>query len=408
MSVIPKLPGAIARGVLASCFLFGVAFAARTTATKDAAIHKNDAAVESKSNISAEVRTKQTATLTNEVEDQIKHTDVQLQLVKRPLSAELLEIYGLSLEEKGKRDAALTAMRLANQTSRRAILSSLWLIEAASVSGDVQSAIRYYSTTLAVNEDLQSKLIPVLVTAIIHPEVRKALQPFIASRRIWTIKFLHEAAAKSTVSDLELLISPVLDEIRGDEYRDVLSSVLDRIARDTGADAAEKFAIKIFPGLEYKTLHSLQMTEQSTDPRIGQFAWKLHPDVGIEAIISDQGEIQIDVSPFAKSMVATKNIIVPPGSSMTLRRKIIFSPNYPAASVIWKARCLKKTPQPEFWALKESDQGRGNIRLADINIPSDCEIIKFEVHAEGPESQMASQLKINSLDIILKDETHEH
>lgn len=332
-------------------------------------------------------------------------TNIHTALRRQPLDAELLSFLALQMDRRGQSSAAKVLMKASNKVSRRDALTQLWLIENASASSDVGTALRHYHAALSVHPELRATLLPVLAAATAYPEVRTALRPYLSAPSLWTDSFLKIATTTASTSDIVALLHPIPAGIKTDSNRPALAQLLKRLAMEGGDNAAIQFAGELIPGFDHSTLTSLPITMQTRDPRLGSLAW-MFPDVeGIDVSVNDSGEIQASIQPLAKGTLASRELIVTKNTSYILRQRVSFSTEASKAQLKWKGACLYRDREEAFWEQKIPPTDTATTYQMKLTIPSDCQLIRLTASASGPDGQLPNEVKLTPLMLEAADHT---
>lgn len=322
---------------------------------------------------------------------------LKVALLTRPLSPELLGIWGLHLEARRENAKAAEAMRLANRASRHGRIAALWSIEAASAANDVPATLRHYHAALATNPELGAILLPVLAKAIAFPEIREKLKPYLAQPASWSAGFLDAAATTSSPQDLTALLTPLPTSLRAEAYEAVLGRILARIAAENGGQSVDRFAAALIPGFKPGTLRQLEVSVDTLDPRLGSLAWVFPENDGLAVETEDSGSMVVTAQPLARGVAAVRDLVVTPGGRYVFSQRIELGLDLGEVRASWTATCVGKGQAASFWE-KQIPAGRSSADQSTLlEIPGDCSSVRFTLAVEGPDGQSPGSLVVREL-----------
>lgn len=324
-------------------------------------------------------------------------TSIRVALTARPLESNLLSVLGLAYEAAGNTQQAYSMMQLAARASRRNVVSGLYLIEAASASGDVRKTLRHYNTVLSTQPELYPTLLPILVSAINLREVRTALRPYLDAGVRWSPNFIAAAAKDSNVSDLQSLLLPLPEELSREEYAEPLALALYRVAIQGKKGEAIQFAGSIIPGFTGEELSSLGISAKTLDKRFGSLAWTFPSVEGIQAEPNADNSIQISAEPLARGVVAVRDLLLEAGGKYQLTHSLEYGPEPAKIDARWRAYCINAAETVSFWEQRlPSGAGQRAFR-GTLIVPQGCKVVRITLFAEGPDAQISSMLTIAGL-----------
>ncbi len=326
--------------------------------------------------------------------------DLRVALRNRPLSADLIAMQGLLLDGEGKPEQALDVMRLASRVSRRSAPANLWLIEAASASGDVPGAVAHYHAALAVHPELEKPLLPILAAGIAFPEVRAALQPYLAQPTRWTGAFLDEASKQAAPADLAALLDPLPKALLAEDYRARLGAILHRLAVEQGEQAAAGMAQQIIPGFASATLSKLGLSAETRDERLGALAWSLKGNERIAVDLGADQVLEVTAQPLSRGQVAARDLLVEGGRSYVLAQRVALGSDAGRVGLRWSAACVSKQGVTPFWD-QQVPVSREAVRYRSVvEVPSVCTVARFALHVAGPDGQLPATVSVGELDLM--------
>lgn len=317
----------------------------------------------------------------------------------RPLSGDLLATQGLLLDASGQPQQALEAMRLASRISRRTAPANLWLIEAASASGDVPGAVAHYHAALAVHPELEKPLLPILAAGIAFPEVRAALRPYLAQPARWTGALLDEASKQAAPADLAALLSPLPKALLEEGYQARLAAILHRLAVEQGGEAAARLAAQIIPGFAPETLRKLSLSAETRDARLGALAWNLKGNERIAVDVRGDQVLEVTAQPLSRGQVAVRDLLVDGGLRYNLTQRVAMGSDAGKVGLRWSAACVSRGGAQVFWDQQVPVSGEPVRYRSGFSVPSGCTAVRLALHVVGPDGQLPASLSIGELDL---------
>lgn len=311
---------------------------------------------------------------------------VRSAIAKRPLARVLLRALGTKAEAEGNAARTDAAMNLSDHVSRRDSLTQLWLIERSVAKDDMQSAVAHYHAALSVNPDLGSVLFPILTKAIGFPEVRKAIEPYIARRAPWAIGMLNNAITNGDPQNVALLILPVGGHARGDAYDAINGRLITRLAETGNLDLAHRLAQAVFTKVDPKGLSLLAVSDATTDKQLGALAWMFSEDGRILASANGAGGFDLDVDPLINGVAASRILAVTGGRTYDFNF-MARSGSDVAAELTWVGFCL--SPKSKTLVLNQKLAWPREARRQQFEIvaPKDCSGLQLILTSRGPEGQ---------------------
>jgi hypothetical protein len=97
---------------------------------------------------------------------------------------------GLRATARGESAAADRLMGYAEATSRRDVLTQLWMIERKVARSDVKGALTHYATVLRVAPAMGSTLYPVLTGALTDPDLSRSIAEMVSAEDNWRDGFM--------------------------------------------------------------------------------------------------------------------------------------------------------------------------------------------------------------------------
>ena len=324
---------------------------------------------------------------------------VRASLVSRPLNASLLSFYGLRAASVGKSGLANALMASADTVSRRDAFSQLWMIEQKSGADDVRGAVRHYNALLSVHPAMQATLLPVLVSAVAYPEVRTAIRPYLGLETWWgwSAAFLDLASQRAEVGQYRDLVQPIAPRLSGDQYGASNARIIYRMLQSGLAGDAWKLFSLVAPDVDAAAFRTFAPNVANLDPKWLPLSWTLGQSDDISASVDGDGTIDVTVAPTARGMIASRDVSVVPSSTYLLGHRSINEPGSPRASLRWSIYCSAQSgPQLIVDRFVPAAANSKLVQLS-VEVPENCNLVRFELSALGPEGQLSSVAKVTDL-----------
>lgn len=208
--------------------------------------------------------------------------EAQRVLLHDPLNAVAARTAGLAAGLAGDGKAARALIAYAQMLSRRDLGAQVALIEFAVTDSDIPSALRHYDIALRGSDEADQLLMPLLVGAARDPQVARSLQPILASRPPWTLRFVYGMLQARPWSQtfLPLLLSTHLS-LRVPQEQDFLRRAVQGLV-DEGSigKAARVYTVATGSSLEA----GVRNGDLRHDDRLPPFDWQLVDEPGFTAV----------------------------------------------------------------------------------------------------------------------------
>jgi hypothetical protein len=318
-------------------------------------------------------------------------------LVRRPLNASLLSFYGLRDASIGKMGQANTLMASADAVSRRDAFSQLWMIEQKSSAGDVKGAVAHYNALFSVHPAMQGTFLPVLVSAVAYPEVRAAVRPYLNPETNWSAPFLDMASQRAEVDQYRDLVAPIASRLGGDGYTVSNARIIYRMLQSGLAGDSWKLFSLVAPNVDVAAFRTFAPVGANLDPKWQPLSWTLGQSDDISASVSDDGVIDVTAAPTARGMIASRDVPVISSSIYLLGHRSMYEPGSPRASLRWSVSCVASIgPQLIVDRFVPTTKNSKLVQLS-VKVPENCNLVRVELSALGPEGQLGSMLQITDL-----------
>jgi hypothetical protein len=318
-------------------------------------------------------------------------------LVHHPLNPSLLAFYGLRAASIGQSGLASALMASADSVSRRDAFSQLWMIEQKSSADDVKGAVAHYNALLSVYPAMQATFLPVLVSAVAYPEVRAAIRPYLNPETSWSAPFLDIASQRAEVGQYWDLVQPLASRLRGDGYAASNARIIYRMLQSGSAGDAWKLFSLVAPNVDTGAFRDFAPGGANLDPKWQPLSWALGQSDDISASVDGDGTIDVTVAPTARGMIASRDVAVISSSTYVLGHRSLYEPGSPSASLRWSVYCLTQNgPQPIVDRYVPATANSKLVQLS-VEVPENCNLVRVELSALGPEGQLSSMVMITDL-----------
>lgn len=342
-------------------------------------------------------RVKEAGAYASEPEDAV---DAVLSLIDTPLSRSSLRIIGMDAAQRGEADVAHSAMILSHRLSRRDPWAEIWLLEQAAREENFEGILTHFDAALAVNPELAPALNPILIEATAFPEVRLTLKKYLRANASWTPGYLVAASEDAELDDLADLVLPVSHHLRDDPFIPAISTIVYRLAGDGRWDEAMRLADATWNDFDAAEFAKFAPRSASSDPRLGKLAWSLGSEQGISSTLTEDGGIDVSLSPLARGTIANRDIRIPGPGTYTLTQRVEFGRNGGDARIRWLADCISgssNAPQ-RVWEQTIPVGARATIYRPSLFVPAGCNLLRFSLVGTGPEGQSEASLSIEDLE----------
>jgi hypothetical protein len=312
-------------------------------------------------------------------------------LQRTPLSSLALRQLGTA-ERLERRGTGEKQIALAEEVSRRDLPSELLAINQAAQRNDVVKALSHYEHALSVHPEIGAKLLPVLASGLIEPEVRRALLPY--AKKPWLRDFVVNAAnfdvaplplmefyadlqGKVPTADLQAGTIQTIKWLAANQQSAILGALVSRM-----------------PGIAPDAFDPLGFDDRTSDARFKPLAWDLSNNGTIGSIVTGN-RLSVEVSPENTGQAAYRLMFFAPGQYQ-VSQTISFVPNVPRARLTWKVTCLGKvrsTILNEELPVANASQ----LHVMRIVVPQGCEAQDWVLLASADRSQFTSVAQIDGL-----------
>lgn len=326
--------------------------------------------------------------------------DAVRSLIDTPLSRSSLRIIGMDAAERGEKGAARSAMILSHRLSRRDPWTEIWLLEQAAREEDFEGILTHYNAALAVNPELAPALNPILVKATAYPEVRLPLKKYLRANASWTPGYLAAASENADLDDLADLVLPVSHHLRDDPFTPAISTIVYRLAGDGRWDEAMRLADATWSDFDAAEFARFAPGLASSDLRLGALAWSFGGERGVSAALTEDGGIDVSLSPLARGTIASRDVRIPGPGRYTLTQWVEFGGNGENARIRWLADCVyaPSDPAQRVWEQTIPVTKQATTYRSSILAPAGCNLLRLSLVGTGPDGQSEASLSVNALE----------
>jgi hypothetical protein len=211
--------------------------------------------------------------------------DLAEAVVAEPLNAAGFRDLGLVMESRGNQAEARQLFGYAHWLSRRDATTELWMIEDGVKAGDIEGTLAHYDHGLRTSRQLQTVLVPMLVSASADPLIAEPLGRLLSQRPPWWINLADQLAggfsnpATAAVLLRELPLNP---DVTRDKAN--LTAIVSRLVALGAFDEAKALALRASPG---GAKPAAAIVDGSFEQRGGlpPFAWELLDEPNLAAVL---------------------------------------------------------------------------------------------------------------------------
>lgn len=324
----------------------------------------------------------------------------RLALARAPLSRTSLRLVGLAAAAREDIAAADDAMAFADRVSRRDLPTQFWLIERSVQKGDIPAALAHYHAVLSVSPRSRTLLFPILTAAIDQPTIRQALSPYIVRQTNWSVALLGTAAGTGNPRNVVLLLLPIASHLRDQSFRVTNALLVSRLIQTGDTPLARLFVRSVWPSLSRTVFTNFRVSDNTTDERLGAFAWRFGATTGIVAHPVGDGGIDINADTLADGVAASRIMPIAGGRSYLFSQRVRSNGATAMAATRWQGFCLSgdgnRTP---IWSHTSATDAAGATDRAGIDVPAGCSAVEFVLSASGGDAQGGAGATIDALEL---------
>jgi hypothetical protein len=314
-------------------------------------------------------------------------------LKSEPLSPSALRQIGLAADAANDHNRARDLMQISNRVSRRDLGAHAWMIADRAAAGDIAGVLDHYDLALSTDDRAAALLLPALSAALVDPQIRSALLPFIGKARPWMAGFLGYAIANNArpqdLADLVMARGGLPGE---PGYGARETQLLKQLVAKAQYAAAYRYGHSLRGG-RASALSEAGFTEQTMDPALVPLTWQLTDQPEVRARRDDASRLAVLAASNARGVAASRVLFLRPGAYQ-FTQAIAPLPQTEPAPLTWELHCLPSGPSDLIWRqVVPASQSATRYRSAII-IPAQCQAQKLSLIITGRDLQSESGVRL--------------
>jgi len=208
---------------------------------------------------------------------------------------------------------------------------------------------------------------------------------------------LDLASQRAEVGQYRELVEPIASRLRGEGYAFSNVRIIHRMLQSGLNSDAWKLLSLFAPNVDVGAFRAFAPGGANLDPKWLPLSWTLGQSDDISASVDGDGTIDVAVAPTARGLIASRDVAVIPSSTYLLGHRSIYEPGSPRASLRWSVYCV--TPdgtQPIVDRFVPANANQKLVQLS-VKVPENCNLVRVNSSALGPEGQLSSMVKITDL-----------
>ncbi|MDX2208944.1 MAG: hypothetical protein SFV20_01145 [Sphingopyxis sp.] len=328
----------------------------------------------------------------------------QTALPHAPLNGRSLWLVGTGMEMQGNRDGALRAMRQATKISRRDSSVQLWLGTDQLKRGRIAPALRHFDLMIRANRDASGVIIPRMAQVIAAPEGRQFLQPYLRASTPWIGDLLRSAV--ETLPRAAPLASLLLENNGPAPAVAGVEATYARLIERLIEEGAYRQALLVYPKLPDANPTSLRTVNGLVDGKVDAayppFSWQFPAGAtqgGSFIGINDAVGLDVYADAGTVGIAATKLVV--PGAHNRLQWRVAERSANLQAEANWSATCLLGSSAGRL--IRSVNLMTDNVALGrpmSLDLPANCELIRFDVRVAGGIGRVPSNLVLTELRLV--------
>lgn len=317
-------------------------------------------------------------------------------LEQAPLNARALRILALNDDFAGRSDAAATKMAMVDRISRRDSVAQLWLANRSALQGDVKATLQHLDVLLRVRTQESGPLFERLAAALMLPEGRAALRPFIVAETPWLERFflvaLERAPSAQPLGELIASLDKVPDvKALHNSYRMLVL----RLATEKQYGLLRQVYQKL-PEVDAADLYGVSLTSAAAGRGYVPAIW----DFGTE---SERGAAMVgpDQAEFfaigdVRGVAASKLVFFRSANPHELSfEKVDGEPGDEAQAIVQVGCVLGQAAGAQVRSTNLLDVANGSARK--LALPGGCDAALVEVVVDGGSRRQPTRLVLSNL-----------
>jgi hypothetical protein len=162
------------------------------------------------------------------------------------------------------------------------------------------------------------------------------------------------------------------------------------------ADAWELFSL-FAPNVDVEAFRAFAPSGANLDPQWIPLSWTLGQSDDISASVDGDGTMDVTVAPSARGLIASRDVAVIPSSTYVLGHRSMYEPGSPRTSLRWSVYCsVQSGPKLIVDRFVPATANSKLVQLS-VEVPENCNLVRVELSALGPEGQFSSMIKITDV-----------
>jgi hypothetical protein len=205
------------------------------------------------------------------------------------------------------------------------------------------------------------------------------------------------ASQRVEVDQYHDLVAPIASRLRVDEYAVSNARIIYRMLQSGLIGDAWKLFSFVAPNVNFGAFRAFAPGGANLDPKWQPLSWVLGQSDDISTSVSGDGTIDVTVAPTARGLIASRDVAVISSSTYVLGHRSIYELGSPRASLRWSVYC--SAPNGLQLIVDRFVPATANSKLVQLSVevPENCNLVRVELSALGPEGQLSSPLKITEL-----------
>jgi hypothetical protein len=258
---------------------------------------------------------------------------------------------GLLSALEGERNRAVRLLAYAQTLSRRDVPTQLWFIQQNVATNNLAGALEHFDIALRTSAISEALLMPVLVSAVDDPAVRRSLVVTLARKPIWGPTFLYKAIGSDRLVPV-VALAVGLASRKAPMDDEMLSALMKRLVASRYYDAAATLAATVPGGANI--IHGPWPNDGGFDngSSVLPFEWTLAEgsDLAVERVIADakdQSNIRLAFSAISDvgGEVARQLMLLRPGSYEFASRYSVHGEDR-LSQPYWRIVCVDAPDKP--------------------------------------------------------------
>lgn len=319
-------------------------------------------------------------------------------LSAQALNPRALRLLATSLAQGASDNQRWGLLTLSHRMSRREIGTQLLLIEKNAQTDAIGDTLKHYNIALTTNRGAQDRLFPILATAIEDQAINREFANLMASKQPWMDAFIRFKLERDKTSNaLVDAGNAARMKPSGPAFDEMKQYLFEQSLRTGNYAAARQFYAK-YNVAEAGLLQTAAFAPLNQVRRDGLMRWQLFelpyilPQI-VRAEASSAYELTVEASSSARGTVATKLMMLPPGSHRVAidYGNVAFTPS---SFATWTVRCVGTKADPVIWTANIASAAPTR---TSVSIPEQCGAQMIELAISSGADQTDNVLTVKSI-----------